>query len=125
MDFENGIIIVDGEPFCTGYSFEKFKKSPFYENQDGIKVIYLDGQKEIQGRKYIVSLFFKNYIIYMISLICCDVNFTPETEKERKKVHDQILNEYLINNEKEFAWGKVISEYDSRSNISSINILYN
>ena len=125
MDFKNGTIIVDGEAFGPKYSFERFKKSPFYKNQDGIRFIHLDGKKDIQGRKYIVTLFFRNDIIYMISLVCCDFNFTPENEKERKNVHDQILNAYAINNEKKFHWGKITSEYDQRSNLSSINIIYN
>lgn len=124
MDFENGIVKIDEESFGPGYSFEMFRHSSFYKNQDGIRIIYLDGAKLIDGRKYIVSLFFRNYVLYMISLICCDKDFTPETEKERKVLHDKILSEYCIMNEKEFFWGKVTSEYDDRSNLSSINLIY-
>lgn len=109
MDFENGIVKVEDELFCPGYTFETFCRSSFYKNQDGIRIIYLDGTKQIEGKKYIISLFFRDYALYMISLICCDKDFTPETEKERKALHDRILSEYGIVNEKEFSCGKVIS----------------
>lgn len=125
MDFENGILRIEGESFCPGYSFEMFRHSAFFNNQDGIRIIYLDGVKQIEGKKFIISLFFRDYVIYMISLICCDKDFTPETEKERKVLHDKILSEHCIMNEKEFPWGKVTSEYDDRSNLSSINLIYN
>ncbi len=125
MDFENGIIKVGDESFCPGYSFEMFRHSSFYKSQDGIRIIYLEGVKQIDGRNFIISLFFRDYIIYMISLICCDEDFSPLTEKERKKLHDNILSQYHIMNEKEFFWGRVTSEYDDRSNLSSINLIYN
>lgn len=125
MDFENGIVKIEDESFCPGYSFEMFRHSTFYNNQDGVRIIYLDGAKQIEGKNFIISLFFRDYVIYMISLICCDKDFTPETEKERKELHDKILSEHCIINEKEFFWGKVTSEYDDRSNLSSINLIYN
>lgn len=64
---EEGLVI---EPF---YTFEKFKKTNFYNGQDGIRIIYLDENQTISERKFMVSLFFHNGLIYMVSLICCDV----------------------------------------------------
>ncbi len=52
------------------FSFEQFRHTKFYKDQDGIKVICLDGPQERYG------------------------------------------------------WGKISSDYDDRSNLSSINILY-
>ena len=42
------------------------------------------------------------------------------TEKEK----DDILNELGINQQMEYSWGKISSDYDVRSNVSSINIMY-
>ncbi len=35
----------------------------------------------------------------MISLSCCDKDFTTETEKERKELRDKILSKHCIVNE--------------------------
>lgn len=125
MDFQNGIIRL-AENLCIGpdYSFNDFKKTPYYENQDGIRVIYLEGEKVIDEINYAVSLMFSHEKIYLISLLCCNEAFTHETEKERKKLHDEILKKYGITNRKEFTWGTVSSEYDPKGNISSIHIVY-
>lgn len=125
MDLKNGIIEVDGEIFKPGYMFCDFCDSPFYNNQDGIKIIYLDGKKDIGGHSFIVSLFFRDGKLYMISLICCDSEYTPETEHERKKLHDAILEQNDVPDGIESNWGMVTSDYDYRSNLSSINLIYN
>ena len=48
-----------------------------------------------------------------------------QDENEGKEVHDKILKENGLAEKEEFSWGKIISDYDVRSNISSINIIYN
>lgn len=106
------------------FTFEQFKKTKYYNNQDGIMIIYLDDQQIIENRKYIVSLFFRNGIIYMLSLMCCDEEFTEINEKKRKILHDNILREWGLKEQNEYSWGKIISDYDIRGNISSINIIY-
>ena len=35
-----------------GYSFEEFKGTRFYKKQDGIKIIYLDGQQTMISSDY-------------------------------------------------------------------------
>ena len=60
----------------------------------------------------------------MVTLINCDKDFQENEEKNRKGIHDSILQENGIEDGKENKWGKVVSEYDARSNISSINIYY-
>ena len=40
-----------------------------------------------------MSLFFRDGIIYMVSLICCDEKFSESNERDRKKIHDKILTE--------------------------------
>lgn len=125
MDFQNGIINL-AEDLCIGpdYSFDDFKKTPYYNQQDGIRVIYLEGEKVIDGINYAVSLMFMCEKIYLISLLCCNEIFTHETERERKKLHDEILKKYGITNRKEFTWGTVSSDYEPKGNISSIHIVY-
>ena len=45
-------------------------------------------------------------------------------EDKRKILHDDILNELGINQQMEYSWGKISSDYDARSNVSSIDIMY-
>ncbi len=124
-DIRNGFIsISDQLTIYPDFSFEQFKHTKFYKNQDGIKIIYLDGQQIIDDRKYIVSLFFRNGKIYMVSLICCDKEFSENDEKKRKILHDDILNKLGIRPQERYSWGKISSDYDAKSNLSSINIVY-
>lgn len=125
IDIKDGSLkINDTLRFYPGFQFEDFKKTKYYNGQDGIRIIYLDAKQIINGNTYIVSIFFRNGYIYMISLINCDNEYQPEREKERKKLHDKILAEENIISGKYYSWGKVISEYDAKSNISSINVYY-
>jgi hypothetical protein len=106
------------------YRFDEFKTTRFYNGQDGVKIIYLEEKQTIDNMKFIVSLFFKNQKIYMLSLICCDSEFSDSDEPKRKLLHDKILSDIGINQREEYKWGKISSDYDARSNISSINIVY-
>lgn len=124
-NISDGFIKISDElTIFPGFSFEQFKRTEFYKNQDGIKIIYLDEQQNIKGRKYIVSLFFRVGKIYMVSLICCDKEFSEIDERKRKILHDDILKEWGIKEQKEYCWGKIASNYDARSNISSIDIIF-
>lgn len=124
IDISNGRITISDElKIFPGFSFEQFKHTRFYKNQDGIKIIYLEGIQNIDKRNYIVGLFFRNGKIYMVSLICCDKEFSEKDENKRKILHDDILYELGIV-QKRYTWGKIASNYDVRSNISSIDIIY-
>ena len=125
LDISNGFLKISDElTIFPGFSFEQFKHTRFYKNQDELRIIYLDEQQSIDNRKYIVSLFFMNGKIYMVSLICCDKEFSEKDEDNRKILHDDILNELGINQKMEYSWGKISSDYDARSNVSSIDIMY-
>ena len=50
--------------------------------------------------------------------------FSESNERDRKKIHDKILTEMGLLQGEKYQWGKIVSEYDVRSNISSINIYY-
>lgn len=125
INIKDGVIKISDElTISPNFSYEQFKNTRFYKNQDGIRLIYLDEQQFIDNRKYIVSLYFRNCKIYIVSLICCDKEFSEKDEYKRKIFHDNILREYGIKEHEEYSWGKMYSNYDIRSNISSIDILY-
>ncbi len=44
--------------------------------------------------------------------------------KKRKILHDDILNELGIRPQEKYSWGKISSDYDAKSNLSNINIVY-
>ena len=125
MDISKGIVEIDNELVVKpNFTFEQFKETKYYTNQDGIRIIYLDGPQIIKNRKYIVSLFFRDGKIYMLSLICCDEEYSEKDESKRKDLHDVILKELGVLENSNFEWGEIKSIYDARSNNSSINIIY-
>lgn len=124
MYHETGKIMIDGVEFYPGYTFEDFKKTPFYTNQDGIRIIPLNGAKEIDDHKYIVNLFFRDGKLYMISLACVDMDVPFEEEEKRALLHRQILAEYGLSDVNTFSWGTIKAIYDSRSNSSNIAFVY-
>lgn len=125
MDISKGIVEIDNELVVKpNFTFEQFKETKYYTNQDGIRIIYLDEPQIIKNRKYIVSLFFRDGKIYMLSLICCDEEYSEKDESKRKDLHDLILKELGVLENSNFEWGEIKSIYDARSNISSINIIY-
>lgn len=107
------------------FQFDEFKKTKYYGGQDGIKIIYLEKIQKIDTYHYFVNLFFKEKQLYSVSLINCDQNISESNEIDRKTIHDKILSENGIQINVSYNWGKIISEYDPRSNISSIDIFYN
>lgn len=123
MNWKDGKFIIDGEEFYPGYTFEDFKKTHFYNNQDGIRIIKLENMVYIEEHQYIVNLMFENLNLYMIQLYCVDdITLTSE---ERIEVNNKILEEYGLSEEKQFEWGSIKSSYDPRSDVSSIVIIYN
>lgn len=125
IDLHGGTVkIADDLQIYPEYSFEQFRKTSFFGGHDGVRVIYLEQPQVIDGRSYYASLFFRNGKIYMLSLVCGEKEFFEEDEPQRKMLHDEILAQYGISGEKEFAWGRIVSDYDARSNCSSIKFIY-
>jgi len=123
---KTGVIkIGDNLEISPTYKFDDYKKTPYYRDEDGIKEIILSKEQIIEGRHYFVSLIFRNQLIYSVSLINSDKIFSEKEEPKRKEVHDEILQRCGITQNHEYKWGKILSEYDSRSNMSSISIYYN
>ena len=125
INIERGSLLIGhGLLIDKDYTFERFKESHFYEGQDGIRMIDLKEEQIIDGKKYVISLFFKEGVLYMVSMINCDYDIHMEQEVLRKKIHDSILEDMGVQSGHVYNWGKIVSEYDARSNISSINIYY-
>lgn len=125
MDINNGIFKITNDlVVSSNYTFEDFKKTKYYNAQDGIRVIYLTEKQVIDNKNFLVSLFFRNDKIYMLSLICCDAEYTEEDEYKRKLLHDMILKKWGVIGKGKYKWGTIGSVYDARSNISSINIIF-
>lgn len=125
MNLKYGIIEINGEIFYPGYTFDDFQKSVFFEGQDGVRVIKIKDIVSINDNNFIVSLFFRNKVLYMISIICVDINLPFSEEIKRKQFHDEFLAKNRLNSENFFYWGNIKSVYDSKGNVSSINIIYN
>lgn len=124
MVTETGRITIDGVEFYPGYTFEDFKKTKFYSNQDGIRIIRLNGVIKIDNHQYLVNLFFREYTLYMISLVCVDIDIPFEEEEKRAVLHRQIMAEYGLSDVNVFSWGILKVSFDPRSNSSKIGLIY-
>lgn len=52
-DISDGFVTISDElTIFPSFSFEQFKCTKFYKNQDGVRIIYLDEQQIINNRKY-------------------------------------------------------------------------
>jgi len=106
------------------FTFEDFKKTSFFNGHDGIKAIQLKEKQTIDNRDYFVSFFFRDSKLYAITLMLAEMAISEDDELLRKSLHDEILKNDGIKNGKDYCWGKVVSEYDRRSNSSEIVIIY-
>jgi len=124
MVTETGRITIDGVEFYPGYTFEDFKKTKFYSNQDGIRIIRLNGAVKVDEHQYLVNLFFREYTLYMISMVCVDIDIPFEEEEKRAVLHRQIMAEYGLSDVNVFSWGILKVSFDPRSNSSKIGLIY-
>ena len=119
-----GIISLSDDLVITsGYTFDQFRATRYYKGQKPERVFWLEEEFMLQGHTFMAGLFFRNDVIYMLSLLCCDLEFGMEEEKKRKELHDEILLSWGIE-QSDQEWGHIESVYDGRSNISSIDIVY-
>lgn len=125
MNLESGIIEIGGVIFSPGYTFDDFKKTPFFENQDGVRTIRLKGTASFYDNNCIIRLFFRNNMLYLISIICIDLEISFSEEPKRKDYHDNILKKIGLDSESYYEWGNIKSVYDPKGNVSSINVIYN
>ena len=109
IDTKTGIIKIDKDLIIDGnYTFEDFRKTKYYSDQDGIKIIFIKGEKVIANHKFLISLSFEKDLIDFVGLMCVDkkISFEDEAKGERIKI-------------------KILSNYDPRSCSSDILIVYN
>ena len=117
------ISLSDDLVITSGYTFDQFRSTRYYERQNPERVFWLDEKFMFQGHSFMVGLFFRSGVIYMLSLLCCDMEFGMEEEKKRKELQDEILQSWGIV-QLEHEWGYIKSVYDARSNISSIDLVF-
>ncbi|MFZ2539579.1 MAG: hypothetical protein WAX04_11845 [Oscillospiraceae bacterium] len=115
----NEKLVIDSE-----FTFKDFKRTCYYNNQNEERMIYLEGEQIIDNNKFYVRFFFRNNLIYSVLLMVADTSISEENEMQRKKIHDEILTNTNIVVGKEYVWGKVLSEYDGKSNCCDIIIIY-
>ncbi len=125
MDLTRGVIEFEGERFYPGYTFDDFKRSRFYTDQDGILYIQLDHPIHILNHTFIITICFMDYELDLLLLCCIDKEIPFDREIERKKLHEQILAEQGLAPVNNYPWGSVDSIYDPRSNCCDIAIVYN
>lgn len=117
------ISLSDDLVITSGYTFDQFRATRYYKGQKPERVFWLEEEFMLQGHAFMAGLFFRNGVIYMLSLLCCDREFGMEEEEKRKELHDEILKSAGIA-QRDHEWGHIQSVYDGRSNISSIDIVY-
>ncbi|HEM3635048.1 hypothetical protein [Streptococcus ruminantium] len=117
------VMFEEGLCLFRGMTFEDFRQTNYFSNQDSKRVFYLRNLK-IFNETFIISLFFKEEILHSVSLIIDDSSIVPEQEVQRKIRHDTILTMFNIEIDSIYEWGQIESNYNSRSNISSIDITY-
>ncbi|AND79316.1 hypothetical protein [Streptococcus pantholopis] len=124
INTENGTVIFDDNfQLKKGMTFDDFKNSRYYNNQNYKRLFYIYDLK-LSRQSFIVGLFFRENKLYSISLILDDRTINQNEEEYRKQLHDRFLKENKINSIKNYRWGTLSSNYDRRSNISSIDIVY-
>jgi len=85
----------------------------------------------VDGRQFLVSLFFHEEHLHSITLIDGDPRFgtswddwSREKEEARRKSHDEWLVGTLGSIKTDWPWGQLYSVYDDKSAGSSITLLY-
>jgi hypothetical protein len=122
----DGSIVMDNKFILSHMlTFNDFKLSNYYNNQNEIRMIYLDGLQKIKDNNFYMSLYFKNGFLKQIQIMIEDKNITQANESMRKKLHDELLSNFNISTDKNYDWGVITSEYDRKSNSSDIVITYN
>ena len=124
IDFENGVITIDEVMLGPGYSFNDFMFTRLFNHQNENRFFWFEEHKTIGDNTFAVGLAFQDRMLILAELMCVDEEFSWETEEKRKELHDRILRKYGIDEEKQFWWGTVCSDFDHKSGISSIVLSY-
>ena len=84
-NISKGIISLSDDLVITsGYTFDQFQSTRYYKGQNPERAFWLEEKFMLQGHTFMAGLFFRNGVIYMLSLLCCDLEFGMEEEKKRK-----------------------------------------
>ena len=121
----DGNITIDSNYILSSkLTFDEFKLSNYYDNQNKKKMFYLKGTYKIDANFFHVSLYFENEFLKNIHLILEDDTINEYEELKRKEKHDILLNKDNVDEGNEYNWGSIVSVYDRRSNTSLIVLTY-
>lgn len=125
IDLSEGTLTLGEDLIIDGlFSYDQFMKTEYYDGQDPKRVIEINTPFTIGGREFLVELGFRNNLIYSVSLTIADYSIPVEEEEKRKHIHDGFLEEYGISPRSDYEWGSIVSYYDKKGNVSSIEIYY-
>ena len=83
-NISKGIISLSDDLVITsGYTFDQFRSTRYYKGQNPERAFWLEEKFMLQGHTFMAGLFFRNGVIYMLSLLCCDLEFGMEEEKKK------------------------------------------
>jgi hypothetical protein len=125
INVKDGSIIIDDQfVLSPKLSFEDFKKSCYYNNQNENRMFYLEGVHEVNNNKFYISLYFNKKFLQSVHIIIDDTELSKNDEMLRKCVHDDLLLKNNIESGKEYSWGEITSVYEPRGDISLIVVNY-
>ena len=68
-NISKGIISLSDDLVITcGYTFDKFQSTRYYKGQNPERAFWLEEKFMLQGHTFMAGLFFRNGVIYMLSL---------------------------------------------------------
>ena len=127
VDKDTGKIIISRDLVIEkGYSFDEFKQTSYYTNQDAQMAFGLGQSFVIGSMEYGVTLVFDEEIISQIHLWYAGEDMPPYPSDEiarAKYVQILELDGYDVWNQ--FEWGGIAYEYDPRMSDGSLIIWYN
>ena len=79
-DISKGVVsLSDDLAIASGYTFDQFRATRYYKGQNPERAFWLEKKFMLQGHTFMAGLFFRNGVIYMLSLLCCDLEDRKST----------------------------------------------
>lgn len=138
MYWDGRLTIKDKYILTEETKLSDFMQSPLYNGQSTHMSFKLEGQYELWGHQFLVSVYFKDGVLCTIGLYCIDKQFDSgnsswenmdaakelEVQEKRKQFNDEFIKRYFqTDTNKEYP--EVYSAVDKRNvNSASITIMY-
>ncbi|WP_029688865.1 hypothetical protein [Thermoanaerobacter sp. A7A] len=138
IDLKTGEMVVNSDLVLSPkLSLEEFKKTRYYTGQDEKMYMGIGGPHKIDGKDFYIKLCFENSHLKEVSLSMDSPLIKGwNDEPKLKAIHDEYLKSKGIKLEHkwdegnykadvaEFEWGKIVSDFDSKSYTSNIVVIY-